>query len=104
MEVSGSPGQDLEEVDTTPMLSPSPFPSDSDAPVLLEFADEIRHYHMRQGEPDPWRVTPSPRPPVEFGDPSESDRDGKRERDKHEQDYSDYSGLEGPLMDGPFID
>ena len=104
LEVSGPPGRDLEEVDTTPTPSPSPLPSDSDAPVLLEFADEIRHYHMRQGEPDPWRVTPSPRPPVGSEGPGESDRAAERESDKREQGYSDYSRSKGPLVNGSFID
>merc|ERR1711951_344239 len=48
----------------TPSPSPPPLPPDADAPALLEFVDEVRHYHLRQGELDPWEVTPSPPPPV----------------------------------------
>ena len=65
---------------------------------------------MRQGELTPWPVTPSPRPPVEFKCPSDSE--GKRESEvggdygeyERERAYSEYSGFEGLSIDGPFID
>ena len=94
LEVSGSPDPDLEEVDPTPTPSPSPLPPDDDAPAPLEFADEVRPYHMHQGEPDPWRVTPSPQPPVTL---SESDATERK------RDYSDYSSPEEPFVTEPYM-
>merc|ERR1711951_352916 len=103
LEVSGSPGLDLDEVDPTRTPSPSPLPPDADDSALLEFVDEVRHYHLRQGEPDPWELTLPPPPPVTM---SESHATSESYAVKSAHDYSHYSehsSPEGPFVDEPYI-
>ena len=92
------------------MQCPSPLPLESDRPILLDFAEEIRQYQMRQEEPTPWPATPSPCSLVKFKCPSGSEGGGGSElrgeysENKHKHSDCEYSESVGASIDGPSID